>query len=256
MIEYKVGIVIPVYLSKFIGATIEGLSINTSQTKVVYCIVNDGSEEVKEYLKYVDLPENMYVLNLPENRCYAGSNNAGWKSLLEKYPDIEYLGSLNDDTICLNSWLDEMMDTIEKDINIAAVAPNVLGATDDNNLYYYHATFAYGAGLGCDMVVTKAKIDEDEYVKLIGGCCFITRREALERVDFLDETYKNFCEDVDLSLKFITSGYKMAISAKAYIVHYFGPSRTTRKDHDDDIVAARKYLRSKWGQELSVYNDK
>lgn len=254
MSEYKVGIVIPVYLTKFIGATIERLSINTSKVEVVYCIVNDGVEDVKEYLESVDLPGNMYVINLPKNRCYAGSNNAGWKSLIEKYPDIKYLGSLNDDTICFDSWLDNMVETIEKDVNIAAVAPNVLGVDEKNNFYYYHATFAYGSGLGCDMVVTKAKVDEDEYVKLIGGCCFITRKEALQKVEFLDETYKNFCEDVDLSLKFITSGYKMAISSKAYIAHYCGPSRTTRKDHDDDIVAARKYLRSKWGQELSIYN--
>lgn len=50
MSEYKVGMVIPVYLTKFIGATIETLSINTSKTEVVYCIVNDSAVDVKEYL--------------------------------------------------------------------------------------------------------------------------------------------------------------------------------------------------------------
>lgn len=252
--KYKVGIVIPVYLTKFIEATIDRLSTNLQKTDVVYCIVNDGVEEVREYLEVIDLAENMYVLNLPKNKCYAGSNNAGWKSLMEKYPDLEFLGSLNDDTICFNSWLDDMIDTIYKDKEIAAVAPNVLGVGEDNTFYYYHATFDYGKGLASDMVVTKAKIDEDEYVKLIGGCCFVTRRKALEAVDFLDETFRNFCEDVDLSLKFITSGYKMAICSKAYIAHCFGPSRTTRKNHDDDIIEARRYLRSKWGNDLSKYN--
>lgn len=250
---YKVGMVIPVYLTQFIGGTIERLSSNPSNTEVVYCIVNDGVPDVKEYLESIELPENMYVLNLPKNRCYAGSNNAGWRDLISKYPYLEYLGSLNDDTICFDSWLDDMMETLESDRDIAAVAPNVLSVGEDNNLYYCHAVFEYGADR--DMVITKHKIDEDEYVKLIGGCCFITRREALEKVDFLDETFKNFCEDVDLSLKFITSGYKMAISAKAHIAHYFGPSRTTRKDHDDDICKAREYLRSKWGQDLSIYNN-
>lgn len=252
MNNYEVGIVIPVYLTQFIGGTIDRLDTYSMNTKAVYCIVNDGMKEVKEYLKSIDLPDNMYVLNLPKNKCYAGSNNAGWKSLIEKYPNLEYLGSLNDDTICYNNWLDEMMNTIKKDPEIAAVAPNVLQVGDNNELYYCHAVFEYGKDR--DMIVTKPKIEEDEYVKLIGGCCFITRREALEKVNFLDEYFKNFCEDVDLSLKFITSGYKMAICGKAVIAHYFGPSRTTRKDHDDDILEARRYLRSKWGEDLSKYN--
>lgn len=252
MENYNIGIVIPVYLTQFIGGTINRLASNPVSQQAVYCIVNDGMEDVRQYLKDVELPENMYVLDLPTNRCYSGSNNAGWKSLIEKYPNIEYLGSLNDDTICYNDWLGEMMKTIQKDENIAAVAPNVLQVGDDNQLYYCHAVFEYGVDR--DMVITKPKIDEDEYVNLIGGCCFISRRDALEKVNFLDETFKNFCEDVDLSLKFITSGYKMAICANSYIAHYFGPSRTTRSDHDKDIVEARRYLRSKWGEDLSVYN--
>lgn len=254
MKKYKVGIVIPVYLTKFIGRTIENLSNNPSNIDVVYCIVNDGVSEVKEYLEKIDLPDNMYILNLPTNRCFSGSNNDGWRSLIERYYDIEYLGSLNDDTITYGNWLDEMMKSIEKDTNIAAVAPNVTHKFENGLEYYCHAVFIYGETIDGCMKIVESKISEDKYVKLIGGCCFIARREALEKVGFLDENFKNFCEDVDLSLKFITNGYKMIICGNAIIAHFFGSSRNTRVGHNKDISEAQKYLASKWGNNLSIYN--
>lgn len=254
MSKYKVGIVIPIYLTQFIEGTIERLTNNKQDTEVIYCIVNDGVEEVKEYMEFLELPDNMYLINLPKNKCFAGSNNEGWKSLISKYPYLEYLGSLNDDTICHDKWLDEIMGFIESDENLVMVGPNVTTYDENRKEVAVHATFKYGVINYGEMQILEQYITTNKYADLIGGCCFICRRNSLEEVNFLDETFKNFCEDVDLCLKFKEKGYRLGIAGGARIVHFFGSSRETRHDHNEDIVAARNYLISKWGQDLRRFN--
>jgi GT2 family glycosyltransferase/2-polyprenyl-3-methyl-5-hydroxy-6-metoxy-1,4-benzoquinol methylase len=55
-----------------------------------------------------------------------------------------------------------------------------------------------------------------------GACCLI-RRSALEKVGSYDERFFMYCEDVDLSWRFWSSGYKCVYAPKAIILHHKAP---------------------------------
>lgn len=252
MSNYRAGVVIPVYLTNFISDTVECIKRTTDMNESVFCIVNDGVEEVKNYLETLILPENMYVLNLPDNRCFSGSNNAGFKSLLERHPNLQYIGSLNDDTIQKPNWLSAMIKTLDGHPETALVTPQLIAIDEYGNEFYTCAIFNYG--LGCQMLCNIHRVYEDSYTNLIGGCCFLCRKDPLIEVDFLDEGYKNGAEDMDLSIKFITKGYKMMVCADAGIIHFGGSSRNTRPNIDEEISQSISHLYSKWGFDLIKYN--
>lgn len=253
MKNYKAGVVIPVYMTDFIADTINYLKDTTNPEEHVFCIVNDGVPKVKEYLSTLSIPDNMYVLNLPKNLCFAGSNNAGFRLLLEKHPNLEFLGSLNDDTIPKENWLEELITTINRDKNIAAVAPQLKALTPHTGEEFHSASvFTYGPH--CSMLCPKSFVDEDTYVNLFGGCCFLCRTEAFKEVHFFDEEFQNGAEDLDLCLKFLTLGYKLMVSSKSHVVHFGGKSRLTRPEQNAEICHSVDLLFRKWGHDLTKFN--
>lgn len=254
MSKYRVGMVIPLYMTNFIANTINYLKNTTDKDETVFCIVNDGIPHVKDYLETLILPENMYVVNLPNNRCFAGSNNAGFNSLLEKYPELEYIGSLNDDTIPKENWLSGMVETLDNNEDVALVTPQIRAIlTEGAGDVAAGATFTYNKD--SQMLGGLNEIETDTYTNLVCGFCFLCRVGPFKEVEFLDEGYQNGAEDMDLSLKFITNDYRMMVCAKAQVVHFGGKSRCTRANVGSEISQSIDLLYRKWGNDLTVYND-
>lgn len=248
-----VGIVIPLYLTKFIDAIIENLKETTKKEDVVFCFVNDGKAEIKEHFDKIDLPSNMLVYHRESNGGFATANNSGWKHLLKLYPAIDYLGTLNDDTIPHESWLCEMLKSLESDEKIGAVVPNVrefeYGIEVDS-----YATFEFVNDSFNPMRPTRRKVDSDTYSKAMSGCCFICKAQVLKQVNFFDSKFMNGCEDVDLSLKLLLEGYKIIACAKATITHLGGSSRLTKPTISEDIAFSTELLQLKWGSNYEFYN--
>lgn len=253
MKNYRAGVVIPLYMTDFIANTIEYLKNTTDANEAVFCIVNDGVPQVKDYLETLTLPENMYVINLPKNLCYAGSNNAGFNLLMEKYPSIEYLGSLNDDTIVKENWLTELINTLDKHKDVAAASPQLKGIKEDGEEIHTASIFTYGPQ--CQMLCNVPYISEDAYVDLFGGCCFLCRKEPFIEIGLLDDRYQNGAEDMDLCIKFLTSGYKLMVCAKSHVVHFGGKSRSTRPKGGEEISLSVDLLFRKWGENLTIFNN-
>ncbi len=249
-----VGVVIPLYLTKFIDNIIENLKETTKDVDAVFCFVNDGKSEIVEHFNKINLPENMHVFHRDTNGGFATANNSGWKHLLNLYPDIDYLGTLNDDTIPHKDWLKEMIKSISVDENIAAVVPNIREFENGVECDSY-AVFKYYNDPGNPMQVVEKKVYEDMFTKAMSGCCFIARADILKEVEFFDGRFRNGCEDVDLSLKLLTEGYKIIACAKATITHLAGSSRLTKPTISDDIQFSTDLLSLKWGTNYELYND-
>lgn len=253
MKNYVAGVVIPVYITEFIANTVEYIKNTADEDKYVFCIVNDGVPAVKEHLDKMTLPSNFHVINLPRNLCFSGCNNAGFRFLLEKYPSLKYLGSLNDDTIPKNNWLDEMILTLESDKNVAAVAPQLKGINAEGEEIHTASIFYYGPQ--CQMLCDVRYIEKDAYVNLFGGCCFLCKVEPFLQVGLLDEEFKNGAEDMDLCIKFLSLGYRLMISSKAHVVHFGGKSRLSKPNQGAEICHSVDHLFKKWGEDLRRFNN-
>lgn len=66
--------------------------------------------------------------------------------------------------------------------------------------------------------------DENHVVDVLSGAFMLIRRETLEKVGLLDESFFMYGEDIDLSYRITLGGYKNYYFSKTNIIHYKGES--------------------------------
>ena len=200
-----------------------------------------------------NLPNTVELLNLENNLCFAGANNAGWKLLITKYPSIKYLCSINDDTSPHNNWLYYLENSLENNNNVAACSPIMITQKGFfNNKLQYSSTWKLGDIMN-PMILDQERITIDSHVSVLGGFCFLAKAKAILQVDFFDERYKNSCEDIDLCLKLRMNNWDLMVCSNSYVSHKCGKSRFKSK-MNTNIPLSRKLLFSKWGNNLNKYN--
>ena len=89
-------------------------------------------------------------------------------------------------------------------------------------------------------------------VEAISGACMLVRREALENVGLLDESYFMHCEDLDWCMRFRQKGWKILFVPDAQMVHYKGHCSKSRpifvewNKHKGMIRFYRKFFRHQY----------
>lgn len=66
--------------------------------------------------------------------------------------------------------------------------------------------------------------EKNHQVDILSGAYMLMRKEALDKVGLLDETFFMYGEDIDLSYRIIKGGYKNYYFAESSIIHYKGES--------------------------------
>lgn len=82
--------------------------------------------------------------------------------------------------------------------------------------------------------------DETHEVEVLAGAYMMMRREALDKVGLLDETFFMYGEDIDLSYRLIRGGYKNYYFPDARIIHYKGES--TKKSSINYVIVFYKAM--------------
>lgn len=253
--ENILGIVIPVFQRKFIRRCVSSVLSTVDKTKIRICIVNDGQNDLCGWLEANEWPEFVDILHLSENRGFAGANNAGWQFLIDRYPEINFLGSLNDDTKVIAGCFQELIQAL---LNyplagmVGAVQYVPQGFMGGSKGFALWRLGNVNGGQGMQLIASK--IESDAQSAILPGHCFVCRKEALIAAGMFDEKYINSCDDVDLSLSIRKLGWDLYVVAKAVIIHYAGKSRYMSKA-SQEIHNALPHLIAKWGNDLSDYND-
>ncbi len=102
-------------------------------------------------------------------------------------------------------------------------------------------------------------LDKDEVheVDVLSGAFMLLRKDVLDQIGLLDETFFMYGEDIDLSYRIIKAGYKNIYYPETRIIHYKGES--TKKSsvnyvvtfYNAMIIFARKHFSSKNASTLS-----
>jgi len=252
MIKPKIGIVIPIVQKKYIKELLLIIYKTTIRKDFILCVVNDGNTKIQQYLQKT-IPAKVSLINLEKNLCFAGANNAGWNFLINKYPSLKYLGTINDDAIPFKGWLDTMAQTLGKNRRLGACGPVMLSSDNKKKIRMQHSATWKLNNYQQPMLLDSENINQNQYVPVIGGFCFLARKKALEQVKYFDERFKNSCEDIDLSIKLTMNGWKLMICCNSIVYHKCGKSRY-KFTAKTGIKYSRDLLLFKWGNDLSKYN--
>ncbi|RMG66656.1 MAG: glycosyltransferase family 2 protein, partial [Bacteroidetes bacterium] len=66
--------------------------------------------------------------------------------------------------------------------------------------------------------------DQDHEIEILSGAFMWLRKETLDKIGLLDETFFMYGEDIDLSYRVLLGGYKNYYLARTRILHYKGES--------------------------------
>lgn len=194
----------------------------------------DGSSEmVRETFPKVLLIENI------RNEGFSKANNRAIKVSRGRYILL-----LNSDTIVLEGTLDTMIEFMGKNPRVGAAGCKVIlpgGKLDLACRRSFPTPInAFFKALGLSKVFPKSPLfsqynltylDEDETypVDCIVGAFMMVRRETIEQVGLLDESFFMYGEDIDWCYRIKKAGWAIYYHPRAKIVHYKGASSEKRK---------------------------
>ena len=180
--------------------------------------IDDSANKAKEKFPSINL------LKSETNLGYSGGCNFGAKNAKGEYTIF-----LNNDTLHTKNWIEELIGFLDKNPQAGAAQPKILNATNKD-------TFDYAGGAGgyidkyCfpfvrGRIFNSLEKDSNQYddIKKIfwaSGAAFIIRTELLRELNYFDNIYFAYMEEIDLCWRLQALGLGIWHVPTSIVYHY------------------------------------
>ena len=165
------------------------------------------------------------VHRLPKNLGYAGGCNRGLEIATG-----EWIWLLNDDVRLVEGVVGKMLEVGQSAPDVAAIQPKVMSLVKEGYFDYaggaggmidrFGYPFALGR-VGGDLELDRGQYDQSREIFWASGTACLYRRETLEQIGSLDESFFAHMEEIDLAWRAWNSGWRI-LSAPAGVVQHLG----------------------------------
>ena len=189
---------------------------------------DDSLSKLKDYFK-----DNVIFIESSENNGFAAGNNQALKIAKGKYQLL-----LNSDTIVWENTLESIYYYMEKHTDVGATGCRVQNGDLDkackrsfpNVKNSFFRLFHIPTKSKDDNYNLDSLPDDGVYeIDCLTGAFMFIRKEALDEVGFLDETFFMYGEDIDLCFRIKQAGWKIVYYGKSKITHFKGASSKKQK---------------------------
>jgi len=206
---------------------------NIHRTSYETFVVDNGSEDGSCEMVRAEYP----WVRLIENRANVGFSRANNQAIRESSGRFVLL--LNNDTLVLPGSIDTLVDVMRERPDVG-----VVGCTLRNSDMSVQISFGQMISIKSELVL---KLISDRYKRgnrlvqsylerrsrkehtpdWVSGACLLARAEALRAVNFMDENFFMYTEEVDLCHRIRQLGFKVLYTPRAEIIHFGGRSTET-----------------------------
>jgi hypothetical protein len=179
---------------------------------------NASSDGTVEQVKR-DFPAVEIIVN-PRNLRFAGGNNIGIECALRNGAD--YVLLLNNDTIVDPDFLSELVRTAESEKNIGMAGSKIYYYDDPKRIWFAGGKVEFWNGWVSHIGIREmdhGQHDTTKQVDYLTGCCLLVKREVIEKVGKLDESYFIYGEDADWCIRASAVGFKLFYVPSSVIWH-------------------------------------
>lgn len=172
-------------------------------------VVDNGSRDGSAAILRERFPDQP-LLCLPENRGYAGGNNAGIEAALASGAKAVMI--LNNDTRVAADFLAPLLWVLNADIKAAAVSSAVLRTDHDDMLESAFLEIYWGHGIIKHFGVNALPGEGFHYRREVGvivGTSVLFSAAALREIGPLDESYFAYHEEVEWCFRARAAGYRV-----------------------------------------------
>jgi GT2 family glycosyltransferase len=158
------------------------------------------------------------VLALPANLGYAEGNNVGIRQARGRWIVL-----LNNDTAADPAWLSEIAASIARHPDAGMFTPKILNYYRRDEIDNTgHIVYPDGLARGRDRLEKDdGRFDAEGEAAWPSGCAGVYRRELLDEVGLLDESFFAYAEDVDLGLRARWAGWDCWYVPSARVYHKY-----------------------------------
>ncbi len=216
-----------------LGACLDSIYSHAQDMNFEVIVVDNNSSDgsidfIKQAFPLVSIIENS------ENLGFVKANNQGIRASSGRY-----ILSLNNDTIIKNDTLTGLVRFMQEHPDVGVCGPKVLNRdgtfqrqcrrsfpTISSSLCYFlklHKLFPRSEYFG-RYLMTQLDCDKPGEVDSVSGCCLMVRKEVIEQVGILDESYIMYGDDLDWCYRTKQAGWKVCYVPHVEIVHLGGQS--------------------------------
>ena len=228
---------------KFTQECIESIRKHTPEDHKIIFVDNGSTDGTVKWLKDVaSKNSNYYLIDNGSNLGFARGCNQGINASTG-----EYIILLNNDVVVTENWLSGMIECVRSGPGIGIVGPmtnNISGTQKDLSGIYKTIKDMH--------LYAKVFREKNRHRRIplrrIVGFCMLFRREFVEKVGLLDESFGtgNF-EDDDYCLRASLEGYQNMVAGDVFIHHYGSRSFIgNRIDYGSAMAGNRKVFNEKW----------
>jgi GT2 family glycosyltransferase len=195
-------------------------------------VVDNASTDGSPEMVAGRFPQVRLMLN-QANLGFAKANNIGIGASTG-----DYLCLVNSDVKVLPECISRLVDYCEANPEVGMVGPRVIGG--DGKLQRSCRGFPsvwnmFCRALALDTIFPHSRLttgyslrywDQESLrrVDILTGCFWLARRQALEKVGLLDESFFMYGEDMDWCKRFSAAGWRLVLVPSAEAIHYGGAS--------------------------------
>lgn len=214
-----------------------------------------------------DMVENEFPkVNLIRNQINGGFSQANNLAIRDAVKDSKYILILNPDTIVHEKTLEQCVKVMNENTKIGALGCKVVkpnGQLDKackrgfpspwNSLCYFlhlDKLFPKSEKFG-GYNATYIGEDEESVIECLVGAFMMVKKEAIEQVGMLDDTFFMYGEDIDWCYRIREAGWENYYYPKVAITHYKGESskkqsvRMIGEFHKSMIIFYDKHYKNK-----------
>ena len=191
----------------------------------IIVVDNASSDGTREYLESLrEKYSNIKLILNKENLGFAAANNQGIREAKG-----DYIIFLNNDTVVTRGWILGLTKYLEdKSVGLVGPVTNSIGNEAKINVDY---TSLEDMDEFAERYTSSHRWEAFE-IPVLAFFCVATRRDVIEKVGFLDESFGvGMFEDDDYCLRVKRAGYKL-LCAEDVFIHHFG-SATFNKLEDE-----------------------
>ena len=195
-------------------ALIESIPFNENMEVIV---VDNASKEDEASIILERYPQ-VNVIKSKTNLGFAGGNNLGIKTAKGKY-----LFLINNDTIFKEFNVHGLIQRLESSPDIGIVCPKIRFAWDNNPIQFAGYTRLSKITVR-NQAIGYGEEDLEQYdtphpTPYAHGAAMLIKREAMEKVGLMPESYFLYYEEIDWSMMFTHAGYEIWYEPSCTIYH-------------------------------------
>ncbi len=181
-------------------------------------VVDNGSTDGS--VEYLDRTwgREIRTVALSANEGYAGGNNAGIRASQGRFVVL-----LNNDTAVDPGWLSALYGAITRHPEAGMFTPKILNYYRRDEIDNTgHVIYPDGLARGRHRLEKDdGRFDVEEEVLWPSGCAGVYKKEMLDQIGLLDETFFAYGEDVDLGLRARWAGWRCYYVPDAIVYHKY-----------------------------------